>query len=88
MAAEEVIHFSFWAQLSQRRNSAALAPPEPVAEPPPWLKTGRMLVPRGETLSRSPIRASNQHPETFFGKRSVNQETRGAILQQQRTERP
>jgi hypothetical protein len=35
MAAEEVIHFSFWAQLSQRANSPVLIPPEPVAEPPP-----------------------------------------------------
>jgi hypothetical protein len=35
MAAEEVIHFPFWAQLSQRPNSPALSPPEPVAEPPP-----------------------------------------------------
>ena len=35
MAAEEVIHFSFWAQLSRRPNSLAFIPPEPVAEPPP-----------------------------------------------------
>jgi hypothetical protein len=35
MAAEEVIHFPLWAQLSQRLNFPALSPPEPVAEPPP-----------------------------------------------------
>ena len=35
MAAEEVIHFPFWAQLSKRPNSPALFPPEPVAKPPP-----------------------------------------------------
>jgi hypothetical protein len=35
MAAEEVIHFSFWAQLSPRPNSPVVIPADPVAEPPP-----------------------------------------------------
>jgi hypothetical protein len=46
MAAEEVIHFPFWAQLFPCPNSPALFPPEPVAEPPPSLKTGRISVHR------------------------------------------
>lgn len=35
MAAEEVIHFPFQAQLPPRPDSPALPLPEPVAEPPP-----------------------------------------------------
>jgi hypothetical protein len=35
MAAQEVIHFPFWAQLPLRPHSPGLSPPEPVAEPPP-----------------------------------------------------
>jgi hypothetical protein len=35
MAANEVIFFLFWAQLSLRLAFPALLPPEPVAESPP-----------------------------------------------------
>lgn len=35
MAAEEVICYLSWAQLSWRYNSLALSTPEQVAEPPP-----------------------------------------------------
>lgn len=35
MAAEEVIHFPFWAQPLPRPYKLALYPPEPIAEPPP-----------------------------------------------------
>jgi hypothetical protein len=35
MAAEEVIQFPFWAQLSPSPYSPVLIPPEPFAEPPP-----------------------------------------------------
>lgn len=35
MAAEELIYFSFQAQLSRRPDFPALPLPEPVAEPPP-----------------------------------------------------
>jgi hypothetical protein len=45
MAAEEVIHFLFRAQLSGRSNSPALFPPEPVAEPPPQLKNKANIRP-------------------------------------------
>ncbi len=38
MAAEEVIHFPFGAQLPLHFHPAALFPPEPVAEPPPIAK--------------------------------------------------
>jgi hypothetical protein len=63
MAAEEVIHFPFWAQLSTCPCSPALSPPEPVVESPPELKTGRIFVPSRATLSRSTIRVSHQHSE-------------------------
>lgn len=75
MAAEEVIHFPFWAQLSWRPNSPL--PPEPVAEPPPWLKMRRIFGPCGQTLSPSlfacPINTLN-----ILRKRSLNEETRRA----------
>ena len=35
MAAKEVIHFPFWAQLSERPVFPARLVPEPVSEPPP-----------------------------------------------------
>lgn len=35
MAADEVIVFPFWTQLSQRLEFPALRPPDPVAESPP-----------------------------------------------------
>jgi hypothetical protein len=56
MAAEELIHFSFLAQLSQLANSPALSPPEPVAESPPSLKTERVFVACGEIPNRQTIR--------------------------------
>jgi hypothetical protein len=59
MAAEEVIHFPFWAQLSKGFNSPALFLPEPVAEPPPQPDTRRLFVPGGGASSRFPIRVSN-----------------------------
>ena len=74
MAAEEVIHFPFWAQLFRCPNYPALPPPDPVAEPPPELKTGRIFVPCCGTLSRSAIRVFNQlseHPsETVIDRRN------------------
>jgi len=45
MAAEEVIHFPFGAQLPLYFHSEALFRPEPVAEPPPIAKTERRFVP-------------------------------------------
>jgi hypothetical protein len=44
MAAEEVIDFPLWAQLSRRPCFSALSPPEPVAEPPPWKDKRRELT--------------------------------------------
>jgi len=35
MAAREVIHFPFWAQLASRPLLAVRIPPDPVAESPP-----------------------------------------------------
>jgi hypothetical protein len=54
MAAEEVIYFPFWAQLSPRPNSPAPSPPEPVAEPPPLAenRTDISLVIRFQTARR------------------------------------
>jgi hypothetical protein len=43
MAAEEVIHFLFRAQPSWRLSLPAVSPSEPVAKPPPLLKTGQSL---------------------------------------------
>jgi hypothetical protein len=63
MAAEEVIHFLFWAQLSPRPNSPTLPPPEPVAESPPELKTWRMFTRCGRISDRYAIRVSNRHSE-------------------------
>jgi len=53
MAAEEVIYFPFWAQPYERRCSSAVCPPEPVAEPPPSLRSDEYLVLSG-TTSASP----------------------------------
>jgi len=53
MAAEEVIHFPFWAQASLRPHSSALSPPEPVAEPPPSWTMERHLSSLTKTFAGS-----------------------------------
>jgi hypothetical protein len=67
MAAEEVIHFPFWAQLSRCVNSPDLSPPEPVAESPPWLKTGWIFAPCGRISGRYAIRVFNRGSECSSG---------------------
>jgi hypothetical protein len=66
MAAQEVIHFLFWAQLSRCSNSPALSPPEPVAEPPPQPEDRANLCPL--RLNSDPLRDSctQPAPRTFF----------------------
>jgi hypothetical protein len=44
MAAEEVIHFPFRVQLSLRPHFSALSPPEPVANPPPYVKIAMFVI--------------------------------------------
>ena len=49
MAAEEVIHFPFGAQLPLYFHSEALFPPQPVAEPPPIGKSRTQLCSCSQT---------------------------------------
>jgi hypothetical protein len=85
MAAQEVIHFLFWAQLSRRSNSPALPPPEPVAEPPPELKQGGYLslaigfrtAPPSVRLV-SPPNANRQRPRTGETKSKILSNNVGA----------
>jgi hypothetical protein len=63
MAAKEVIHFPLLVQLSPRCCIAILSPPEPVAEPPPLVKTGRILSPRNSNTDRPAILVSRQLAE-------------------------
>jgi len=63
MAAEEVIHFSLWAQLSQRPNSPALSPPEPVSGTSSLTENSADICPSPRTLGRSAICLHNQHSE-------------------------
>ena len=66
MAAEEVIHFPLWAQLSRRPSSPALSPPEPVAEPPPVAENRTDVYLCEQISDRSAIRVSNRHSQRFF----------------------
>jgi hypothetical protein len=58
MAAEEVIHFSLRAQLSQLPNSPPPSPPEPIAEPPPLA-----FISCDHISNRRAIRVSRRHSE-------------------------
>ena len=53
MAAEEVIHFPFWAQPLQRHHSPPVYPPEPVAKSPPWQASTRVFSACGEPADRA-----------------------------------
>src|SRR4029077_16164576 len=76
MAAEEVIHSPFGAQLSPRPHSSAPSPPEPVAEPPPLAEKniGFFLA----TTFRPSARfvCPREHPQRFFGGGQPNGEDR------------
>jgi hypothetical protein len=82
MAAEEVIYFSFWAQLSPRPKSPAPSPPEQVAEPPPLVENIKEVC-----LSRPnfAIRVSRKHSQRSR-KRPMTGEDRGRPSQEQQLE--
>jgi len=66
MAAEEVIYFPFWAQLSLRPNSPAFCPPEPVAESPPFAEN-RTDVSRSHQFGPRRDSCVEATLSTFFG---------------------
>lgn len=68
MAAEEVIYFPRRAQPFRHLNPPALSPPEPVAEPPAYLKTGQIFVRCCGTLGCCATRVPNQHSERSSGR--------------------
>jgi len=67
MAAEEVIHFPFWAQLSRRPNSPILSAPEPVAKPPPLAETEQMFISCDQISDRCAIRVPRRHSQRSSG---------------------
>src|SRR5207253_4226600 len=60
MAAGEVIHFRFRAQLYCCPLARLFFPPEQVAEPPPSLKAGHMFAESGPLYDRFAIRLPNR----------------------------
>jgi|ERR1035438_335343 hypothetical protein len=70
MAAKEVIHFPFGAQLSMRLLFPALLPPEPVAESPPQSEESLRYVQAKTALACSSPKSACREPN---GKNRGNQ---------------